>query len=372
MNVLFLTTNWPTDASPVNGVFVREHARALAGRAEVRVVYLERAPSAGGAFDMVPLEGEDPPAWSVRYRRLGRPLSYAAFLAGAAAAYRRLRREGFDPDVVHAHSHLSAVPALLLGKPVVYTEHWSIFLAANPGQLSAPMRIGARAVLRRADAVLPVSQELAAALRQLEPRARLQVVPNAVDERLFHPGSRAPNGTPTLLTAGLLDSDTKGLDILLQTLAQLGRDVRLEVAGDGALRAGYEELAGRLGLAGVTFHGLLPKPRLAELMRRADLFVLASRWENNPCVVLEALTGGLPVVATRVGGLPDLIHDGNGLLAEPGDPAALADALREALEPGERFDREQIAREARERYGQGAVGAQLAAVYEDVLARRAR
>jgi glycogen(starch) synthase len=377
VNVLFLTTNWPTETSPVNGVFVREHARAVAPHAQVAVVYLERAGSRRGAFDVAPLEDEELRVVRVRYRRLPRPLSFGAFLAGAAAAYRRLAGEGFRPDLVHAHSHLAALPALVLGrvhgKPVVYTEHWSIFLPANPNRLSRPMETLARTALRRSDAVLPVSEELAEALRLLAPRARLQVVPNAVDENVFRPAERErADGDHVLLTAGLLDNDAKGLDVLLEAVALLAREVRLDVAGDGALRRGYEDLARRLGLGEVRFHGLVPKQRLAALMQEADLFVLASRYENNPCVVLEAQASGLPVVATGVGGVPELVQDGGGILAEPGNPAALARALDEALQGLGRFHRDEIARKARSRYGHVAIGQRLAAVYEEVLARRAR
>src|ERR671939_115753 len=80
------------------------------------------------------------------------------------------------------------------------------------------------------------------------------------------------------------------------------------VVGDGPRRPEYEALAGELGVAErVRFAGLRPKADLAERMRAADLFVLASRFENNPCVVLEAMASGLPVVATRVGGVPELM-----------------------------------------------------------------
>ena len=144
-----------------------------------------------------------------------------------------------------------------------------------------------------------------------------------------------------------------------------------DVVGDGPLRAEYERLAGELGVAGrVEFHGLQPKAELAERMRRADVFVLASRFENNPCVLLEAMASGLPVVATRVGGVPELVDDRSGLLADPRDPAALAARIAEALERD--FDREQIAARARERYGREAVGARLAGIYESVARSAAR
>lgn len=371
MNVLFLTTNWPNEESPLNGVFVREHADALAGLAEVEVVYLERA--AGEAFAL------GPRVQRVRYRRFGRPLSYAAFFTGAARALRRLRAQGFEPDVIHAHSFLSALPALLLGrrhrKPVVYTEHWTIFLPENRGRLSPGMRLAARLALRHADAVLPVSANLGEALRRLAPDARIRVVPNAVDERVFHPPEPGRPRGRRLITAGLLDTDRKGVDVVLRAIAELTRrdGVHLDVVGDGVLRREYERLARTLGLdASVTFHGLQPKDELARLLRQADAFVLGSRYENNPCVLLEALASGLPVVATRVGGVPEVVGTTSGVLVEPESARALAAGIEELLGRLGAFDAAELARSAIERYGRHAVARQLVAVYEEVLARRAR
>jgi glycosyltransferase involved in cell wall biosynthesis len=377
VKVLFLTTNWPTESSPVNGTFVREHARAAAERAEVAVFYLERAAGRRGAVDVVPIREEEPPAWRVRYRRFGRPISYAAFAAGPLVALRRLRREGFDPDILHAHSFLSALPALMLGriydKPVVYSEHWGIFLADNPGRLSPAMTRAARAALERAALVLPVSEKLGDALRGLAPRARLRVVPNVVDERLFRPGERRrSHHGARLVTAGLLDTDRKGVDLLLEALSRLSeRDsIHLDVVGDGAMRPKYERLASRLGLEeAVTFHGLKSKAELAALMRNGDLFVLASRYENNPCVLLEAMVSGLPAVATRVGGVPDALGETAGVLVNPSDPNSLAAGIEDALDRLDDFDREQIAHRARKRYGRQAVSTQLADVYAEVAAR---
>jgi L-malate glycosyltransferase len=115
----------------------------------------------------------------------------------------------------------------------------------------------------------------------------------------------------------------------------------------------------------VTFHALEPKPALAERMRRADLFVLASRYENNPCVVLEALASGLPVVATRVGGVAEIVDRESGRLAEPLDPPGFAAALEDAL--GNDFDREAIAARARARFGRTAIANELAGVYGDLV-----
>jgi glycosyltransferase involved in cell wall biosynthesis len=363
VRVLVLTTNYPSDESPVDGVFVREHARAaaLAG-ADVRVVHLQRTPGRRGLYELVP-EDDDPPLVRVRYRRFGRPLSYAAFFAGARSA-------AGDPDVVHASSHLSALAARTLRKPFVYSEHWSAFLPENPAWLSWPMGRAARAALESARLVLPPSEAMRSALAAFAPRARLRVVPNVVDDELFWPGDGSGGADRRLLTAGLLgENGAKGVDYLLDAVALLARQrngFRLDVVGDGALRPAYEAQARRLGVEGlVEFHGFRPKPELAERMRVSDLFVLASRFENNPCVVLEAMASGLPVVATRVGGLPELVDERSGLLAEPGNPESIARRIGEALDRLDRFDRAEIARRTRERYGREAVGALLRRAYED-------
>jgi glycosyltransferase involved in cell wall biosynthesis len=370
LKVLFLTTSYPRPESPIDGIFVREHARAAAEVADVRVVHLLRAPAARGLVRLERIPGEEPPAWRVPYRRFGKPLAQLAFALGPLALVRRFRREGWTPDVIHAHSFLSALPALLLGRllrrPVAYTEHWTIFLPENPGSLSFGMERLARFALTRADVVLPVSADLERALRRLAPQTPMRVVPNVVDDA-FQPAAHG-DGRPTrLLTVGLLDTPRKGVDVLLEALALVPRreQLRLDVVGEGELRPGYEALADRLGLGEtVTFHALEPKPALAQRMRRADLFVLASRYENNPCVVLEAMASGLPVVATRVGGIPELVDATTGRLAEPLDPPSFAAALEDAL--GADFDRPAIAARTQEAFGRPAIARRLAEVYTEL------
>ena len=253
MNVLFLTTNYPRPESPIDGIFVREHARAAGEIADVRVVHLLRAPAARGLVRLERIEGEEPAAWRVPYRRFGKPLAQLAFVLGPLALARRFRREGWVPDVIHASSFLSALPALLLGRllrrPVAYTEHWTIFLPENPGSLSRGMERLAGFALEHADVVLPVSEDLDLALRRLAPGARTRVVPNVVDDVFTPADGRPPGDGVRLLTVGLLDTPRKGVDVLLEALALVpGRDrLRLDVVGEGELRPGYEELSERLG-----------------------------------------------------------------------------------------------------------------------------
>jgi glycosyltransferase involved in cell wall biosynthesis len=378
--VLFLTASYPTPEEPLLGVFVQAHAHAVAAHCDVAVVHLERAPVR--QIRVTEQAGEDFPTWRVSYPRSPAPLSYLGNLAAAAAGYRAVRRSGFAPDVLHAHFFLAGVPAVLLGrllrKPVVVTEQWSVFLPGDPATLSPLVRRAARFALEGADTVMPVSEALRDGIRAhgIEPQ-RVEIVPNVFDAELFHPplAAASPNGEARrLLSVGALYEAT-GMDYLLEAVALLGRerrDFHVEVVGDGDLRGELEAQRRRLGIEElVSLAGWRTKPEVAELMRGADLFVLTSRYDSNPCALIEALGTGLPVVATAVGGIPGMLSERSGLLAEPRDPQSIARQLAAVLDAPQRYDRAAIAAEARARYGAEQVGGAFARIYADALGRRA-
>lgn len=363
MNVLFVTSSYPTPGSPVAGVFVREHALAAAMHADVVVLHLERSESTAGVCAPEPVEGEALPTWRVRYAARPSLFSAAMSIVAARRGLRAVCRAGFEPDIVHAHFFLAGAPAALLGKPLVVTEQWSIFLPESPQRLSLPLRAAARFAYRRARLVLPVSDALRRGIEAVGAHPRFRIVPNVVDTSLFAPGDDPRNGR--LLTVGLF-VDAKGYEYLFEALALLDRPVSLDVVGDGAKRTEYEELVRRLGMTGrVSFHGILPKTEVAKRMREAELFVLTSRYDNNPCVVIEALASGLPVVATAVGGIPEMVDSSSGRLARSRDARSIADEIAGALDSVDRFDRAGIAAEAKRRYGRERIGAELARAYAE-------
>jgi glycosyltransferase involved in cell wall biosynthesis len=364
MKVLFLTTSYPTPEAPAAGIFVEEHARAAAAHAEVAVLHLRRS----SGFGVVRDPRADLPTWRSRYPERPLPLTLTGHLAAAALGYRAVRRSGFLPDVIHAHFFLAGVPAVLTRRPVVITEPWSIFLPEDPLRLSPLLRSAARFAYARAELVLPVSEALRRWIEAEGLRGRFRVVPNVVDTELFRLDGRRPGGPPRLVAVGLL-YEAKGYEFLLQAIARLDRELLLDIAGDGPQRAELEALAARLGIADrVSFRGLVPKPEVAALLRDSDAFVLTSRYDNNPCAVVEALACGLPVVATSVGGVPELVDETNGLLARPQDPDSIAQRLDELLDGLDRYDRAAIAGAAQARFGHEVVGRELARAYEDAIA----
>ncbi len=138
----------------------------------------------------------------------------------------------------------------------------------------------------------------------------------------------------TLAFAGRLTAQ-KSLDVALAALARVD-GVTLLIAGEGDERAPLERRTAELGLADrVRFLGPQPRARVLELFRAADAVVLSSSWENFPHAVVEALAAGTPVLATAIGGVAEVVHDGeNGLLVPAGDADALAGAVRRYFADG--------------------------------------
>jgi glycosyltransferase involved in cell wall biosynthesis len=154
------------------------------------------------------------------------------------------------------------------------------------------------------------------------PLTRIRVIGHSIDVRRRAP--RVRMGTPTIGVAARLEH-WKGIDVLFAACAQLAQPVRVEIFGDGSQRERLEAQAAALGLD-ARFHGAVEDMRVR--LDALDAFVLPSRVENSPLAIVEAMAHALPVVATRVGGVPELVADGQtGLLVEPDDPAALARAI---------------------------------------------
>jgi glycosyltransferase involved in cell wall biosynthesis len=188
------------------------------------------------------------------------------------------------------------------------------------------------------------------AIRMGVPPARLELLPNVVDCDHFRPAARREDGPVRLLAVGRL-AGMKRLDLLLAVVADLrrrsARELRLTLVGDGPCRPQLERQAADLGLLPhmVRFAG--PVEDVAPHYREADVLVLTSDWEGTPNVVLEAMASGLPVVATSVGGVPDVVSDRQtGYLVPQGDVNAIASALLPLVHDAEL--REDLGRRARQ------------------------
>lgn len=194
-------------------------------------------------------------------------------------------------------------------------------------RLLAPLT---RWIWRRARRVVAVSHGLRELVLQTAPRQRVDVIYNGIDPALFAPPAQtAPSGALRLLCVSRL-IDRKGIEYLLRALARIDDPrVCLTIIGSGSGERQLRGIAHALGLDGrVQFQGFRPQHELPPLYGQADAFVLPSIAESFGRVLIEAMSSGLPVVASRVGGIPEVIkHGENGLLVDPRNAHQIAEAI---------------------------------------------
>ena len=271
-----------------------------------------------------------------------RLVSPAAFL-GLVRALERLR-----PTIVQSHGARSNVytrlAARYAGVPIVLsTVHNSLFDYDVPGWRRTLYVLAERLTSPLADRIVAVSAAIA---RDLVERygiaaARTVVVRNGIDAWAFRP-AREPaavradlgvaGGRRVVVMAGRM-TPQKGWDVLLEAAARLAAarsDLAWVLVGDGPLRAALTRRAAELAVAA---HFTGARADMADILGCADVVVLASRSEGLPFTLLEAMALGKPVVATRVGGVPEVVEEGrSGRLVPREDPAALATAIADVLE----------------------------------------
>jgi glycosyltransferase involved in cell wall biosynthesis len=295
------------------------------------------------------------------------------------AAY--IRRERVD--VLHAHMFGSnfwgTVIGRLAGVPVVIAHEHTWSFEGEPLKRLLDREL----IARWSDAFIAVSRADRRRMIEIEriPFERIRFIPNGIASRAPTRGHdlRAELGVgsgPLVGAVGALRPQ-KGYDVLIQATAHLREDhpdLHVLITGDGPEKARLEALISELGL-GDTVLLLGRRLDVPDLLAELDVAACASHFEGSPLAVMEYMEAGLPIVATRVGGVPDLIEDGvHGLLVEPGDPAGLAMAIGDLLSGRARASALGTCARARRRleFDLDVMVHNIEELYEELLAARTR
>jgi len=301
------------------------------------------------------------------------PAGWAAHTAASIPQYLPRARQA---DVLHAQTFASAPPGMiarrLYGKPLVLTLHTSHFLRLARKPAWQPVL---RRIIRSADWLLASSAEIRDVALGLYAHPRAEALTNGVDTAIFQPVAPSlprRNGVQRVIVPRRL-FEKNGVEYFIRAMPLLRARANVDavIVGDGPLREALETLARELGVsAAVEFLGARPNREMPGLLASADAAVIPSLMEATSVAALEAMSCELPVAASRVGGLPEIIDASVGVLFEPGDPESLARAVLELLG---RADRAELGRRARERVVQHWSLDRLARrhveIYETLLAR---
>lgn len=248
-----------------------------------------------------------------------------------------------DADILHAQDIAAVLPCMVLdraggGVPWVTTYHTSHFLKRQHHPVWRPLF---RRFLRAADHNLAASMEIADVARSIAPGTEVEPLTNGVETSIFQPVrpalARPPAGRIRLVVPRRL-FPKNGVEYFVRAMPAIveGLDAEAVVIGDGPERVRLEKLAADLGVSDrVTFMGARPNDQMPGLLSSADLAVFPSLMEATSVAALEAMACAVPVAASRVGGLPEIVDTSVGALFEPADPASLARTVVELARSGQ-------------------------------------
>ena len=360
LRILFVPQWYPKeDVNLISGTFCREHVLAAALYDDVAVlVYTSRKQK-----------------WpTLRWKRVddyGVPTFYATFGRSPIAhtnqpffymhlwrAIRRVIREWGRPDVIHtqdgyAYDVIRATQILEI--PSVISQHWGGFMRR---ELNSRGIRRYRCAFGRAERVLPANKFSAADYRYYGLKARTTWLPNTLDARVFYSSPRIAK-EQWLLHASGFTPEKRFPDIVraCARVCAIRPGSMLHVVGDGPNRANMETLAAReLPPGSFKFHGFIGKPELAGLMRSARGFIFSSEAETFGCVLMEAMACGCPVLTTKVGGIPAVVRDFDGLFFEVGNVDQMAQGMVRLLDGTHGLDMNRISEETHKRFSYEAVG----------------
>lgn len=372
MKVLFISSWFPNKLEPTNGNFVQRHAEAVALEHEVEILHCI------GNFDQTEKYIYDDKVINgirtliIYYKNSNNPLQNF---------YRRMKsyRLGFlkmqMPDLVHANVlHNNMLFAVYLKKkykiPFLVTEHWTALQHQNLPNTSGNIKRIAKYIAKNAGYILPVSENLLDSLRSIGIKTPMKVVSNVVNTKIFDIKKRDEDGTTRFLHVSSL-IPRKRPDKIIETvfkLKQKGYNVALEIGGDGDTETLKNLVKKYNAEPFINVFDEISYAEVAEKMQKSDCFILFSDNETQGCVILESYACGKPVIATAVGGVPEFVKPGLGILIEKANENELYEAMENfATQKLQLKDAGRLRQFVTDHFSKESICRQFTDVYNDIL-----
>ncbi|MFL5740751.1 MAG: glycosyltransferase [Flavisolibacter sp.] len=380
--ILWLVSWYPNRNDPFDGDFIQRHAKAACIDHDVHVIFVGSTPlekekeeefrySTGLTEQLIYFREKK--SW---IGRITKQWTWGRLFQQAIEKY--IQRNGL-PHLIHVHVPWKAgLPALWAKRkfrmPFVVTEHWGLYNEAVEDNFWSRPRheqMLLKKIFGQAAAFISESRFLAEGVKKVSGRNCDALIPNVVDTTLFNPKQEkysrfsfvhVSNMVPLKNVEGIIDAFQK-------FYRQGNEDAQLILIGNR--NDDHKAVASNLGLLNqaIFFRGEIPYADVAAEMQRCHCFILNSTMENSPCVIGEALCAGLPVIATEVGGVPELVDASNSILIPAGNPEALVTAMSGMRKRYSGFDLAGMAASAAERFGYSAVARQFGELYAGIGSR---
>ncbi len=386
-HILFIASWYPGKNAPALGNFIQQHARAAAIDHTVSVVYAATDKNLEeGKISIEENHSANLSEYIVYYGKVNTSVPVLSQLK-KRDAYRIAVKAGIEmamqkngkADALHLHVIWPAAVAVLplldeLKIPLIISEHWSGYLPEDGNYKGVVLKNISKRIAEKAEHITAVSQKMIDAMKAHGLGKSFSILPNAVDTKHFHFKSKTSDSEAIrLLHVSMLVDREKNVSGLLRVMKELEvhPEVSLDIIGDGPERIALVEAARQSGILNksVFFRGFYKAEEIANAMQNADALIMFSNFEGMPVTIIEAQCCGLPVIATNVGYIPNMVNSSQGILVDPINESGLKNAVLEFLKKQDSFDRAKIGAEATGKYSLIAVANELKNLYASILTK---
>lgn len=363
-HIMLISSWYPSRIDPYNGDFVQRHAIAISKLNKVSVVHVEG--------------DENIKKWELETNQTNNnlieyiyyfPKSKLPFLnfIRKIQGLMRGRKQIGNIDLIHGNVvHYHFIWLLVQSLPYIISEHATQFHRLDTLPNAWLKKMVYKPIYRNAKRILPVSRHLGNKLEELFGKLPIRVVPNVIDTDLFYP-LNSKNSIFTFLHISNL-SEAKNIFGILKAIYILnenGIKFKFQIGGNGSLDT-IENFRVKNGLEDVIeILPALTHIQVAKYMQNADCFILFSHFENQPCVLAEALATGLPFISSDVGGVQEFMPDCGSWLVEPSDLNHLVQTMAKALTESSTIDKQVLSNYAKQTFSNETVSQKINKIYND-------
>jgi glycosyltransferase involved in cell wall biosynthesis len=384
-NILFIASWYPGRVNEFDGDFVERHAKCISLYNKVFVAYVVKDENIKDGKTVVEKEISGNlitykayyPYSNSRIGWIEKIHSNRLYFRLHLQIFKSIVKEYGRPDITHLNMLMKGgVIAWWLKKryklPYVLSENWTgYYPERKPGYRDKSFfyQFLSRLVYKNCDYALPVSRDLGERMNQLLGKIPYKVIPNVVDTCLFYPDFENKNTKTRLVHASTLGyhKNIWGILHVTEKLFQQRKDFEFHLIGPAS--SDIIEWTKDHGLLNncIFFKGLIPYDKVAGEVRNSDALIMFSRYENLPCIILEALTCGIPVLSTDVGGIKEIITMQNGILIRSEHEDELLNGMNQILDSINKYDKRKISLSAKNTFSYEVAGRQFDEVYKKVL-----
>ncbi len=377
MHILLIAGWYPNPNTSVHhGIFIKRHAEAIALKHQVTLVHIYP----DNKNERTILKSDNFTELLISYKKS--EVGFAAFKF--VSSYQELKKTFLNsfqfvadtfgkPDVIHHHilfpqGIFSAMLSKKFNIPLVVSEQWSGYLPEDNSYQNFITKYFTKKTIAQSSAITTVSKVLMNAMKHVGLHGNYFVVPNIVDLEIFKLNEiKKTNEVCRMIHVSSLNNKEKNIDCLLKSLKLVhtkGYNFELNIIGDSHERPNFELLTDELNLShSVHFLGQKHPTELANYYKESDFFVLSSNYETFCVVLIEALACGLPVVATNVGAVSEIINESNGLLAQSNNTDSLADKIIEMIHSYKNYEGQTLRNSVAEKFTENIVAEKFEQIY---------